>query len=102
MLRILSKKYFHHIIFSLKLKLLFIFLIPISLSLCVKLLNRNPKERLGAREDSEEIKSHPFFKDLNWDDLLNGKIKLPPIECSKIDTSQRVTVNYDQNPKPKK
>jgi hypothetical protein len=35
-------------------------------------MNRNPKKRLGAGpSDSEEIKSHPWFADVNWDDVYN-------------------------------
>lgn len=46
--------------------------IPASLSedaknLIVSLLNRNPSRRLGAGpEGADEIKRHPFFKDLDW------------------------------------
>ena len=46
--------------------------IPASLSeeaknLIVSLLNRNPSKRLGAGPDgADEIKKHPFFKDLDW------------------------------------
>lgn len=41
-----------------------------------KLLDRNPETRLGAsEEDVEEIKRHPFFSSLNWNDVLNKKIE---------------------------
>ena len=39
-----------------------------------KLLNRNP----NLRPDFEEIKSHGFFKGINWDDLARG-------ECPQIE-----------------
>jgi len=30
-------------------------------------LNRNPSKRLGAGPDgAEEIKKHPFFRDIDW------------------------------------
>lgn len=31
-----------------------------------QLLNRDQNNRLGAKEGSIEIKSHPWFKDLDW------------------------------------
>ena len=38
--------------------------------LIISLLNRNRIKRLGASEkDAEEIKKHPFFKGVNWDDV---------------------------------
>ena len=49
-----------------------------ALDLIVKLLNRDPRKRLGAGPgDAEEIKKHPFFKDINWDDALQRKLKPP-------------------------
>lgn len=43
-----------------------------------KLLERNPERRLGAgKEDAEEIKRQPFFKDVNFDDVLNKRIPPP-------------------------
>ncbi|CAJ2512952.1 Uu.00g010710.m01.CDS01 [Anthostomella pinea] len=43
------------------------------------LLNRNPKHRLGAVEDAEELKRHPFFADVNWD-ILSKKLITPPFK----------------------
>ncbi|KAI0841098.1 kinase-like domain-containing protein [Hypoxylon sp. FL0890] len=43
------------------------------------LLNRNPKHRLGATDDAEELKRHPFFADVNWD-LLAKKLITPPFK----------------------
>ncbi|KAF1987121.1 kinase-like protein [Aulographum hederae CBS 113979] len=40
------------------------------------LLNRNPKHRLGAKNDAAELKAHEFFKDINWEEL--EKKNLPP------------------------
>lgn len=30
------------------------------------LLHRDPKNRLGSLEGANEIKNHPFFKNINW------------------------------------
>ncbi|KAL2885479.1 serine/threonine-protein kinase sck1 [Ceratocystis lukuohia] len=43
------------------------------------LLNRNPKHRLGAHGDAEELKGHPFFSDINWDQLAR-KLITPPFK----------------------
>lgn len=53
------------------------------------LLNRNPKHRLGATDDAEELKRHPFFADIDWD-ALTKKLITPPFKPklkSEIDTS---------------
>ena len=41
-----------------------------------KLLTKDPNKRLGAN-GVEEIKSHPYFEDINWEDLYNKKLKPP-------------------------
>ncbi|KAI0004673.1 kinase-like domain-containing protein [Xylariaceae sp. FL0662B] len=43
------------------------------------LLNRNPKHRLGAIDDAEELKRHPFFADVDWD-VLSKKLITPPFK----------------------
>lgn len=46
--------------------------------LIIKLLNKNPTKRLGAgKKDSEELKTHPFFSDVNWESVLERKQKMP-------------------------
>jgi len=53
------------------------------------LLNRNPKHRLGAINDAEDLKAHPFFADMDWDALMN-KMVVPPFKPklkSVLDTS---------------
>lgn len=45
------------------------------------LLNRNAKHRLGANEDAEELKRHPFFNDIDWD-ALSKKLITPPFKPS--------------------
>lgn len=43
------------------------------------LLNRNPKHRLGAIDDAEELKRHPFFGDVDWVSL-SKKVITPPFK----------------------
>lgn len=43
------------------------------------LLNRNPKHRLGATHDAEELKQHAFFQDVDWEVLAN-KLITPPFK----------------------
>lgn len=53
------------------------------------LLNRNPKHRLGAHGDANELMQHPFFHDIDWD-ALNRRAVIPPFKPklrSDMDTS---------------
>jgi serine/threonine protein kinase SCH9 len=53
------------------------------------LLNRNPKHRLGAKNDAEELKAHTFFADTDWNAMMN-KTVVPPFKPklkSVMDTS---------------
>lgn len=53
------------------------------------LLNRNPKHRLGAKNDAEELKAHAFFADTDWNAMMN-KMVVPPFKPklkSVMDTS---------------
>lgn len=53
------------------------------------LLNRNPRHRLGATHDAEELKAHPFFADIDWDALTKKNV-VPPFKPklkSVLDTS---------------
>lgn len=69
--------------------------LPISLSndaktLIIGLLNRNPTKRLGSgKGDAAEIKSHPWFKPINWNlaskrGLTPPKPTLKPIQPAQI------------------
>ena len=41
-------------------------------------MTRDPTRRLGSgKADAEEIKRHPFFKDVNFDDVLHKRIPPP-------------------------
>ena len=43
--------------------------------LILGLLNKDPTERLGAKTDYLEIKEHPLFKTVNWEDIINKKVE---------------------------
>lgn len=53
------------------------------------LLNRNPKHRLGATDDARELRAHPFFADVDWEQLRAKKMPPPfkPQVSSETDTS---------------
>ncbi|KAH9482608.1 Serine/threonine-protein kinase SCH9 [Psilocybe cubensis] len=56
------------------------------------LLNRNPKHRLGAVRDAEELKEHPFFKGIDWVALAQKKVT-PPFK--PVVESDESTNNFD-------
>lgn len=65
-----------------------------AVSILQKLLTRDPTRRLGSgKSDAEEIKRHPFFKDVSFDDVLNKRIPPPyfPTINGSADTS-----NFDE------
>ena len=46
--------------------------------LIIKLLAKNPAKRLGAsKHDAEEIKTHEFFKFINWEGVMNRELVHP-------------------------
>ncbi|KAG2203913.1 hypothetical protein INT47_007496 [Mucor saturninus] len=65
-----------------------------SVSICQRLLTRDPKRRLGSGpSDAAEIKNHPFFYGVNWDDMLAKRVSPPfcPSVSGPLDTS-----NFDE------
>ena len=46
-----------------------------------KFLARKEEERLGSR-DIKVIKSHPWFRDINWNELENLRVQAPYIPIS--------------------
>ena len=48
-------------------------------------MNRNPYKRLGSgKRDAEEIKEHPFFAQINWNEALQRKLKVPKMALKKV------------------
>ena len=44
------------------------------------LMNRDPSRRLGSsKRDSEEVKSHPFFKGVNWNMVVKKQVTPPAV-----------------------
>lgn len=65
-----------------------------SVSILQKLLMREPELRLGSGPtDAQEIMSHAFFRNINWDDIRDKKVEPPfkPQIKNATDTS-----NFDQ------
>ncbi len=61
-----------------------------SVSILQKLLTREPDLRLGSGPtDAQEIMSHAFFRNINWDDVYHKRIPAPfqPQISSPTDTS---------------
>ncbi|KAH7102711.1 Pkinase-domain-containing protein [Auriculariales sp. MPI-PUGE-AT-0066] len=56
------------------------------------LLNRNPRLRLGANRDAEELKEHPFFSGIDWQALALKQIT-PPFKPNV--ESDESTANFD-------
>ncbi|XP_039591726.1 serine/threonine-protein kinase N2-like [Polypterus senegalus] len=60
------------------------FLSTESISIMRRLLRRNPERRLGAGErDAEDVKKHPFFRNVDWNGLLSKKVKPPFVPVIK-------------------
>ncbi|KAH6565313.1 hypothetical protein BASA50_008961 [Batrachochytrium salamandrivorans] len=66
----------------------------ITLSLLQSLMNKVPSRRLGGGcADSEEVKKHPYFANVDWDVLLRKEMPAPflPIIAGQFDVS-----NFDK------
>ncbi|XP_026215277.2 serine/threonine-protein kinase N2-like [Anabas testudineus] len=59
-----------------------------------RLLRRNPERRLGSGEkDAEEVKKQPFFRNVDWEALLQRKV--PPPFIPSIGGKEDVS-NFDE------
>jgi len=61
-----------------------------SVSILQKLLTREPEHRLGSGPtDAQEIMSHAFFRNINWEDIYYKRVPAPfiPTVKGKADTS---------------
>lgn len=61
-------------------------------NLIVQLLNRDPKKRLGSKDDVDDIKAHPFFKSISWEKLFKKELD-PPYKPKLKSTTD--TGNFD-------
>ena len=61
---------------------------------CYRLLERDREKRLG-RGGSEEVKRHPFFRDLDWEALLERRVPAPwiPVSDSMSESSHDISTN---------
>ncbi|XP_044115759.1 ribosomal protein S6 kinase beta-2 isoform X3 [Neovison vison] len=58
------------------------YLTPDARDLVKKFLKRNPSQRIGGGPgDAADVQRHPFFRHINWDDLLACRVD-PPIRPS--------------------
>lgn len=69
-----------------------------SIDLVDRLITIDPKKRLGYK-GSHEIKSHPFFKNINWDDVYNKRIKPPfvPLISNELDLGNFHSMFTEEN-----
>ncbi|KAK1026874.1 Serine/threonine kinase [Friedmanniomyces endolithicus] len=61
-----------------------------SVSILQKLLTREPEMRLGSGPtDAQEIMSHAFFRNVNWEEIYRKSVPAPfiPVVKGRADTS---------------
>ncbi len=63
-------------------------------SLVRGLLQRNPAERLGGKNDAEDLKGLPFFHGIDWVALAEKKIDPPYNPCQSTDVMK--TSNFEK------
>uniref|UniRef100_A0A673CWW5 protein kinase C n=1 Tax=Sphaeramia orbicularis TaxID=375764 RepID=A0A673CWW5_9TELE len=70
------------------------FLTTEAIGIMRRLLRRNPERRLGSGEkDAEEVKKQPFFRNVDWEALLQRKV--PPPFVPSIGGKEDVS-NFDE------
>lgn len=74
---------------------------PLPSILVLQFLKRNPSQRIGGGAgDAADVQRHPFFRHINWDDLLAHRVDPPFRPClqSEEDVSQFDTHFTRQTP----
>uniref|UniRef100_A0A672K3B9 Ribosomal protein S6 kinase n=1 Tax=Sinocyclocheilus grahami TaxID=75366 RepID=A0A672K3B9_SINGR len=63
---------------------------PLAKDVIQRLLNKDPKKRLGSGPSgAQNVKSHPFYQKMNWEDLAAKKVPAPfkPVIRDELDVS---------------
>jgi protein-serine/threonine kinase len=62
-----------------------------------QLLIRDPAQRLGVVNDGDDIKKHPFFKSVDWQEIEDRIKDGPYVEKDKSDKliKEMVSVNFE-------
>lgn len=58
---------------------------PLTRNILEGLLQKDPAKRLGATNDADEVKTHPWFQGIAWDDLKRKKYQAPYVPDWKKD-----------------
>lgn len=66
--------------------------------LITHLLKRDPAKRLGAQNDAADIKNHPWFKDINWNEALQRKLQPPVPEKKAMRLNGMANHKLEENP----
>ncbi|XP_077477863.1 ribosomal protein S6 kinase alpha-5 isoform X1 [Stigmatopora argus] len=66
-----------------------------------RLLTKDPKKRLGSGPNGvDDVKKHPFYQKINWEDLAAKKVPAPfkPVIRDELDVSNFAAVFTDMDP----
>lgn len=60
---------------------------PAARDILTGLLDRDPEQRLGAKQGAAEVKAHPFFDPIDWDKLVQRRYQpaYRPVKVRKTD-----------------
>jgi hypothetical protein len=76
----------------------FIIKVPYIYLFILKLLNRDPMKRLGAKRDAEEIREHPWLKTINWNDCIERFSYSHIYGCRKLRVPRPEKKNFSKVP----
>jgi len=62
-----------------------------------RLVNPNPKKRLGTANGAADVKAHPFFQEVKWALILNQEPPIRPALVDPFDTSNFQAFKDDPN-----
>jgi hypothetical protein len=51
---------------------------PLAMEMCARLLDRDPKTRIGSNGGAEEVRQHPWVAGVDWEQVYTKQIT-PPI-----------------------
>lgn len=67
----------------------------------MSLLTRDPKRRIGSKNDNMDLRDHPWMSDINFDELLRYKLNAPiiPEVSDEFDTDNFNSKYTKERPK---